>query len=195
MTVVVRSRQDGFAMLESLIAMGVLLVGLLGIIGLQAKSHASHFEAYQRAQAVLLLDDMVNRINTNRYAAACYAFTGVGGDPYLGADGVDHKGNSTCTAVTGTAQSRAIAESEMAEWNLLLQGAAEIDGGISKGAMLDARGCVTFDPVTDLYTVTVVWQGMVRTMAPAVSCATGLYGPDTHRRAVTASFRIAELLS
>jgi type IV pilus assembly protein PilV len=182
-------------MLESLMSMAVLLVGLLGIVGLQAKAQTSHFEAYQRAQAMLLLDDMVNRINANRHAAACYAFTGAGGQPYLGADGVGHKGDTACAAVTGTAQTRAISESEMAEWDLLLKGSAEIDGGTSKGAMLGARGCVSFDPITDLYTVTIVWQGMVWTMAPVVDCANGLYGPETNRRAVTASFRIAELAS
>ena len=55
-------REAGVAMMESLIAMVVLLVGLLGIVGLQAKTQTSHFEAYQRAQALLLLDDMVARL-------------------------------------------------------------------------------------------------------------------------------------
>ena len=60
---VVSRRQAGMAMLESLFAMAVLMVGMLGICGLQAKTQTSHFEAYQRAQALLLLDDIVNRIN------------------------------------------------------------------------------------------------------------------------------------
>ena len=65
----VSRRQAGVAMMESLFAMAVLMVGLLGIVGLQAKTQTSYFEAYQRAQALLLLDDMVNRINANRSAA------------------------------------------------------------------------------------------------------------------------------
>ena len=191
----VSRRQAGVAMMESLFAMAVLMVGLLGIVGLQAKTQTSYFEAYQRAQALLLLDDMVNRINANRSAADCYVFTEIDGQPYLGADGVDHKVDNTCTAVTGTAQTRAISESGMADWNLLLQGAAELEGGASKGAMIGARGCVSFDPITELYTVAVAWQGMIPTMAPAVDCANGLYGPDTNRRVVTTSFRIANLVS
>jgi len=182
-------------MIESLISMGVLLVGLLGIVGLQAKAQTSHFEAYQRAQALMLLDDMVNRINANRYAADCYAFTGTTGQPYLGTAGAGHKGNNTCTAVTGTTQTRTIAESGMTDWNGLLQGTAEVDSGTNKGAMIGARGCVSFDAATDMYTVVVVWQGMVPTMAPAVNCANGAYGPETQRRAISASFRIADLLS
>lgn len=188
-------RQAGVAMMESLMAMAVLLVGLLGIVGLQAKTQTSHFEAYQRAQALLLLDDMVSRITANRYAAPCYAVTLASGVPYLGTDGTDHRGNTTCTAVAGTVQTRTIAERGMSDWDTLLKGAAEIDGGVNAGAMIGARGCVTYDAVTDLYTVTVVWQGMVATMAPAVNCANGVYGPDTQRRAVSTTFRIANLAS
>ena len=187
------ARQSGVAMMESLMAMTILLVGLLGVAGLQAKTHTANFEAYQRAQAMLLLDDMVNRIRSNRYAAACYAVTGAAGTPYLGSLGPDHRGNTDCTAVVGTVQTRAIAERGMADWNVLLQGATENEGGNNRGAMIGARGCVTYDAVTDRFTVTVAWQGIVPTFAPAVNCANGHYGPETQRRVVTTTFRIASL--
>ena len=193
MTEAVSRRQAGVAMLESLFAMAVLMVGMLGIAGLQAKTQTSHFEAYQRAQALLLLDDIVNRINANRSAADCYAFTAANGVPYLGTDGLNHKVDYSCVALTGTVQTRAIAQNGMGDWDLLLQGAAEIDGGVSRGAMIGARGCVSFDALTDMYTVAVAWQGMVPTMAPAVNCANGLYGAETNRRVVTTTFRIASL--
>ncbi len=188
-------REAGVAMMESLMAMVVLLVGLLGIVGLQAKTQTSHFEAYQRAQALLLLDDMVSQITSNRYAAPCYVVTtGAAGTPYLGTAGAGHRGSTDCTAVAGTVQTRSIAERGMGDWDALLKGAAEIDAGDEKtGAMLGARGCVSYDPVTDLYTVVVAWQGMVPTIAPAVDCANGLYGPDTQRRAVSTTVRIADL--
>jgi len=195
MTELVSRRQSGVAMLESLFAMAVLMVGMLGICGLQAKTQTSHFEAYQRAQALLLLDDMVNRINANRTAAGCYAYTGNTGVPYLGANGIDHRADTSCAALTGTVQTRTIADNGMADWDSLLQGAAEIDGGATRGAMIDARGCISYDPVTDFYTVAIAWQGMMPTMAPAHPCASGLYGPDTNRRVVTSSFRIADLAS
>ncbi|HEY5930591.1 MAG TPA: type IV pilus modification protein PilV [Burkholderiales bacterium] len=187
------SRQCGMAMLEALIAMVVLLIGLLGIVGLQAKTHTLNFEAYQRGQALLLLDDMANRIKANRYAAPCYAFSQTDGRPYLGTDGPNHKGDASCSAVAGTTQSRAIAESGMGEWNLLLQGANETAGGENRGAMIGARGCVTFDAATGLYTVIVTWQGMSATMAPAVACANGMYGTETRRRAVRTTLRIPSL--
>jgi len=191
----VARRQAGIAMMESLMSMAVLLFGLLGIVGLQAKTQTSQFEAYQRAQALLLLDDMVSRITANPYAADCYAITdGAGGQPYLGTAGVGYRGNTTCTAVVGTAQTRAIAESGMGEWDDLLKGVAEKDsGGDNNGAMIGARGCVSYDAAADTYTVVVTWQGLVPTMAPAVDCANGLYGPDTQRRAVSTTIRIARL--
>lgn len=191
----VSRRQSGVAMLEALFAMAVLAIGMLGIVSLQVKTQTSHFEVYQRAQALLLLDDMVNRINTNRSAADCYAYTDVNGIPYLGTAGADHKVDNSCAAVTGTVLTRELAENGMAEWDLLLQGAAEIDGGVTRGAMIDARGCVSFNSATELYTVTIAWQGTTPTMAPANPCASGLYGPDTNRRVVTGTVRIADLVS
>ena len=84
----------------------------------------------------------------------------------------------------------------MANWNALLQGAAEVDdNNNNRGAMIDARGCVSYDVATDVFTVTVAWQGVVSTMAPAIDCANGEYGPDTMRRAVSSSFRIARLVN
>ncbi len=189
----VSKHQSGVAMLESLFAMAVLMVGMLGICGLQAKTQTSHFEAYQRAQALLLLDDMVNRINANRSVADCYAYTGVNGTPYLGANGLNHRADTSCVAVIGTVQTRAMAQNGMTDWDSLLEGAAEATGGVNQGAMIDARGCISYDAVTDMYTVAIVWQGTMPTMAPANTCATGLYGPDTNRRVVTSTFRIANL--
>jgi type IV pilus assembly protein PilV len=195
MTTTNRKYQGGMAMFESLMAMVVLLVGLLGIVGLHAKTQSSHFEAYQRSQAMLLLGDMVNRITANRYAALCFAVTNPDGLPYLGTDGTGHRGDTTCAAAAGTVQTRTIAERGMGEWDDLLKGAAEIASGVNRGAMIGARGCVSYDPATELYTVTVVWQGLVPTMAPTVACANDMYGPETQRRAVSTTFRIARLMS
>ena len=66
----VRSRrtrpQAGFTMIEVLITFVILLVGLLGLIGLQARSQQAELESYQRGQALVLLQDMVDRMNANR---------------------------------------------------------------------------------------------------------------------------------
>ncbi len=49
--------------------MSFLPIGLLGLALLQTTSLNNQLEAYQRAQALLLLEDMANRIRVNSVAA------------------------------------------------------------------------------------------------------------------------------
>jgi len=55
----------GFTLLEVLIALLVLSVGLLGLASLQTRGLATGHNAYLRSQAVLLAQDMAERIRTN----------------------------------------------------------------------------------------------------------------------------------
>ncbi len=50
--------------------MVILAIGLLGLVGLQGRLHVTQVESYQRAQALILLQDMSNRIALNRNDAA-----------------------------------------------------------------------------------------------------------------------------
>ena len=58
--------QSGFTMIEVLITFIVLVIGLLGLIGLQARTQQAELESYQRGQALVLLQDMLDRMNANR---------------------------------------------------------------------------------------------------------------------------------
>ena len=138
---------------------------------------------------LVVVQDMVNRINTNRKAADCYAVTtAADGTPFLGT------GSTLTPACTlGTAKQKAQAVLDMTEWNNLLLGSAEKSGGSNIGAMLGARGCVSLVSA-GIYQVSVVWQGNGKTVAPTgVSCGTDLYGDDAQRRAVTVPVQIANL--
>src|SRR5450830_821796 len=64
--------QQGTTMLEVLVTIVILAFGMLGLAGLQSKIFTAEMESYQRGQAVLLLNDMVERMNANRNAAATY---------------------------------------------------------------------------------------------------------------------------
>ncbi len=186
----------GFSMLEVLVAIVITVFGLLGLIGVQAIAHQAELESYQRAQALIILNDIVERINGNRGSATCYAITSAAtGTPYLGTTtGGGYAGAPNCTAGYVNTQTKALADSGMAEWDQILQGAAEAaGGGGSVGAMAGARGCVSFDPLTNVYTVAVAWQGMTDTFVPVVNCARGLYGPETRRRVVWTTLQIAKL--
>lgn len=186
------SKCAGFGLLEVLVAMVILLSGLLGLAGLLTRSQQFEMESYQRSQALILLQDMVDRINTNRKVAACYAITtnATNGTPYLGA-------NSTVTPAcsSGTAAQFARANDDLSTWNNMLSGSAEIQGGANVGAMIGARGCIR-QTAADTYLILVTWQGLGKTVSPSVglACANTTYGDEAQRRVVSTTINLANLL-
>ena len=68
-------RIQGFTLIEVLVTLVIIALGLLGLGAFQARSQQAELEAYDRAQALVLLNAMVNRINSNRQTAPCYAVT------------------------------------------------------------------------------------------------------------------------
>lgn len=177
--------QRGTSLLEVLITIVILAIGLLGLAGLQSRLQASEMEAFQRAQALVLLNDMASRVATNRANAPNYATDTAAP---LGA-------GMTCSADTST---RALAD--LSEWCNALQGASETSGGSNVGAMLGGRGCVE-DLGAGSYRVTVAWQGLVPAVAPAgLACGQNSYDTagaacsgDRCRRAISTIVRIATL--
>lgn len=185
----------GVSLIEILVTLVIVAIGLLGLAATQATLQTADVESYQRAQALVLANDMLDRINANRYAAPCYAITDAAtGASFLGTTGAAHLGVPACALGSATAQQVAQANADLAEWDRLLQGAAETRDGADVGAMSGARGCVSFKPANATYTVVVTWQGRSATFAPVVACATGLYGAETQRRAVWITLRIADLM-
>lgn len=172
-------------MLEVLITIVILTIGLLGLAGLQSRLQASEMEAYQRAQALILLNDMASRIATNRDNAASYV---TGADNPLGA-------GSACPTATSPQQ-----QVDAGEWCNALQGAGETLDASNVGAMVGGRGCVE-NLGGGEYLVTVAWQGLGPISAPpdSVACGAGVYNGGTNcvddlcRRTVTTIVRIGDL--
>jgi type IV pilus assembly protein PilV len=190
-----RAANRGSSLVEILVTLIIVAIGLLGLAATQAAMQTADVESYQRSQALVLIEDMLDRINANRYAAQCYAITTSGsGSSYVGAAGSGHLGTPACTLGSVTAEQLAQANTDLQEWNDLLNGTAETRNGSDIGAMSGARGCVAFDALTGTYTIVVSWQGRNDTFAPVVSCANGLYGAETQRRAVWLTLSIADLM-
>lgn len=66
-------RQQGVAMLEAMIAIVILAIGLLGSVGLQARSYSSLSDASARAEATIAADKLLgimsnDTANLNSYA-------------------------------------------------------------------------------------------------------------------------------
>jgi len=66
-------QQQGFTLLESLLALFVLSFGLLGVAGMHARSLQTGFVAAQRMAAVSKGEELLERIRSNRSGVASYA--------------------------------------------------------------------------------------------------------------------------
>lgn len=179
----------GISMIEVLVTIVIIAFGLLGLAGLLSRLQVSEMESYQRAQALLLLEDMGGRMAAN----------GSGADGYLVAVdsplGVGMSGG--CPTDSST-----LANADLREWCEALLGAAELRSTSKVGALVGGRGCVERLGSGD-YLVTVTWQGMVPLTAPpaGVACGKNQYDgatgsacrDDLCRRAVTTVVRIPAL--
>ena len=65
-----RRRQDGFSLIETLIAVLVLSVGLLGVAALQMNALKNNQLSLQRSQAVVMINFMLDAMRANRPDAA-----------------------------------------------------------------------------------------------------------------------------
>lgn len=190
-------------MMEVLITMLIILIGLLGIAALQTRAQIAELESYQRAQALLLMSDIVDRINLNRETVSCFRLTtdAANGTPFIGAAGTGHLGAPTCSASSAAYNTQAV--NTINALDALLEGSAETIGGTSVGAMIGARSCISYDAGTELgspaiagtglYTIAVSWQALTDLTTPDANCANGLYGAETKRRTVSTTMRIADL--
>ena len=70
--------QKGLGMIEVLVAVVILAVGLLGLAAMQVTASKTTTQAAQKTQAILLAEDMIERIRANRSAAGSYDGVSVG---------------------------------------------------------------------------------------------------------------------
>lgn len=134
-------RQRGITMVESLVALVVISVGMLGIAGLYLSSLQASRTAKLRSHAVELTSSIADRIRANRDAVTDYN---------LAADG-------TPTAVdceTKICTARQIAQDDLATWlsdvRAVLPGADAVTGTVT---VTDRAA-----PESDNYVIAVTWR-------------------------------------
>ena len=66
------ARQSGIALLEAMIAIVILGIGLLGMIGLQARAYAALSDASMRAEATMAAEKLLGTMNTDIANLASY---------------------------------------------------------------------------------------------------------------------------
>ncbi len=180
-------RENGVTLVEVLISMVILAVGLMSLVVLHGRLHLLQVEAYQRSQALVLVEDLASRMYLNRDDVASYVTAAgpIGGTL------------ANCPTTTATR-----AEADLTEWCETLVGGSESLGGTDVGAMVGGRACVQ-DLGGNQYLLTVAWQGAAPVSAPpaSVTCAANLYNSpggtpcanDQCRRVITTVVRLANL--
>lgn len=131
------SSHKGFTLIETLVALIVLSVGLMGIAALYSQSMGAGRTAHYRTQAITLAADLADRIRVNRLAGIAY--TGATADNNCDADGV---------AIPGDCTPPQLAAHDLLRWRANLA-----------QALPDGIGVVTFNPLTipPTYTIRVDW--------------------------------------
>ncbi|MCX2975069.1 type IV pilus modification protein PilV [Halieaceae bacterium IMCC8485] len=184
----VSSSSRGFTLIEVLVTLLIISIGLLGLAGLQVTTLKSQLETYQRAQAILLVQDMVNRLRVNTLAAR-------NGDYPNGSEYGLLDPDDICPA---DPLSATMAQNDLCEWNDFLAGTDVTLAGANQGSVSGARGCI--ENVVDtnfgeaVVRITVAWQGTTPTSAPRSDCGEDEYGDDdSFRRTFSLDAVLADL--
>ncbi len=195
---------SGFSLLEVLITMVILAVGLLGLAGLQARAMNAEVESFARGQALMLANEMADRMNANlaEVKTSTAAATGYNQQNGSGVKTVFGTGyNNDCITgglATSTLQASCCAakastvERDLCEWDLALKGVGESVGGSKVGGMKAARGCVFNTGASGVFQIDVVWQGRDIGVVPSDNLC-GQASITSRRSGVSRVIRVAEL--
>lgn len=199
-----RSRsQAGVTLIEALVTFVILAVGLLGIISLQGVAKSAQHQSIQRSRAVILANDLLERIRINPAGVLTYSAGGMAtalGGGTRAAPAVD------CAAMTCNESQLAVYD--LWVWERSLDGATvtitDPDATVhNAGGLIAPRACVRFSADTGMTRSGVVevilqWNGL-REIDDAVTadadvCGDGAdAGEDGFRRQlVVSSFVIDE---
>ena len=134
--------QQGFTLLEAMIAAGVLSVGLLGLAGLSGMSLGKNVDANDMSRVTNIAADMAERIQNNRQRV------------------LDYHNTNTSVACAQSASTQRMALGDCTQWQMLLANSGLTGAtGLVTATRLDPDP--TANPVTMnrfLVTVTVNWQ-------------------------------------
>lgn len=119
---------QGFTLIETLVALAVLSIGLLGVAGLQLVGLRGNLSASSRTQATYFADDIIDRMRAN-YAVAR-------------APNLQYQ---LVMGATASAATDPVALADVTAWLAELQ------------ALPNGKGSISVDAVTSIATVTIQW--------------------------------------
>ena len=161
------SRQDGFTLIEVLVALLILAVGLLGTASLMLLSMQSNQGAAQRSAAIVLSYDLIERMRSNRDQAALAA-SPFDGDP---ADAVD-----PCPAPIADSCPAGMTAAEQATHDLALW------TNVLTNAIPGAQAAIQQQGTSSEYCIVIFWP---ENQSDLVDAAATACGEDAAGRAFT----------
>lgn len=196
--------QRGFSLLEVIITMAILAVGLLGLAGMQARALNAEADSFSRAQAMMLANEMADRMNANLAEVKTSTAPATGYNQQNSAgikvefgtgynnDCITPLNNTPALQAGCCADKSSIAARDLCEWDLALKGIGETVGTSKVGGMSAARACVVNTGADNEFQVEVVWQGRdIGTASSGNSC--GSTAIPVRRSGVTRIIRVAIL--
>ena len=102
--------QNGFTLLEVMVATFILAIGLLGIAGLHIVSLENTNGAYLRSQALMLSQDIVERMRSNPQQVAAGAFN------QLNSNDINTTIDQSCLSATTGCSYQQLATIDIAQW-------------------------------------------------------------------------------
>jgi type IV pilus assembly protein PilV len=196
--------QSGFSLLEVIITMAILAVGLLGLAGLQVRALNAEADSFSRAQAIMLANDLVDRMNANLAEVKTSTSAATGYNQQSGGgvkvefgtgysnDCITVANNTAALQATCCAAKSTTVARDLCEWDLALKGIGEAVGTSKVGGMNGARACVFNTGTTGIFQVDVVWQGRDVGVAPADNTC-GSTAITTRRSGISRILRVADL--
>ena len=141
----VGSHEQGFTLVEGMLASVILAVGLLALSGMQSIALVKNVDANEMTRVTSLAADMMERIQFNRRNAASY-------------QGIDTTSASTCTAISASAQP--MANGDCTLWSSLVNGTQlqNIRGAVAVSPALVGPSVLNQRNVT----VTITWMGSLK---------------------------------
>jgi type IV pilus assembly protein PilV len=150
-----RRAQSGVSIVESLVALLVLSIGLLGIAGMFLDSVKNSRTALLRTQAINLVSDMADRIRANSDARDAYDTGSYGGAPAKRDCAPDAAGGG------GNCSPAELAEDDLARWLEAIRGVPGTPGALPGTNYPDAAVVEYIPPAAprdpEQYVITVRW--------------------------------------
>lgn len=167
-------RQRGFSLIEVLITLLIVGVSLLGLAGLQARALTAEAESYSRGQALMLLNDMMQRIEANLVGART---------DLSGTTSITNLGNGyVCQTVTGTTASDMV-KTDLCQW----------DAALRASSLTTVNACIESISASSEILVSVAWRGRDSGYAPVAAQSCGSTAITSGRRVVSTRLRVPSL--